>query len=154
MTPVKIPGGAVLRMPDVTWAEVLAWFAENDVDLDLCPPSRDVTITNTIDRWEALNGAVHLARFVSTPVTVPLPGHLQVAITRAVAGEQAGDLRTPDEWCAEYGVTVLDLGGWSDQSWHIPLPEDEFVHRTSQSRLRQAPPLAAALPRRHRLETA
>lgn len=140
MDPVKIPGGAEMRMPDVTWAEVLAWFAENGVDLDLCPPSRDVIITNTVDRWEALDArSAHLARFVSTPVTVPLPVHLQVAITRAVAGEAMGELRTPDEWCTAYGVTVVNPAGWADQSWHIPLTEDEFVHRTSLSQLAQIP---------------
>lgn len=146
MDPIKIPGGAELRMPDTTWAEVLAWFAENDVDLDLCPPSRDVVVTNTIDRWEALDArSAHLARFVSTPVTAPLPTHLQVALIRAVAGEELGDLRTADEWCAEYAVTVIDPTGWHDQSWHIPLTEAEFVQRTSMSRLRELPIPAALL---------
>lgn len=142
MDPIKIPGSAELRMPDVTWAEVLAWFAENGVDLDLCPASRDVIITNTVDRWEARDPrSAHVARYVSTPVTVPLPVHLQAALTRAVLGEEAGEMRTPDEWCAEYGVTVLDPSGWLDQSWHIPLTEDEFVRRTSLSRLAQIPTL-------------
>jgi hypothetical protein len=140
MDPVKIPGCAEMRMPDVTWAEVLAWFAENGVDLDLCPPSHDITVTNTIDRWQTRSEhAAGPARFVSTPVTVPLPEHLRAAIVRAVTGQQAGALRTPDEWCAQYGVRVLDPRGWRDQSWHIPLTEDEFVHRTSLSRLAQTP---------------
>lgn len=44
------------QMPDTTWAEILAWFEQNDVDLDRCPATRDVIITDTIDRWEILNG--------------------------------------------------------------------------------------------------
>ncbi|UVG35234.1 hypothetical protein SEA_CECE_228 [Microbacterium phage Cece] len=43
---------------------------------------------------------------------------------------EAEDRRTPDEWCAHYGIEVMDHDGWDrsnlDEDWAIPLTKDEF----------------------------
>lgn len=45
------------------------------------------------------------------------------------------DLRTPAEWCAEYGIAVLDPDGWRGaggreaEPWEEPVTLAEFAER-------------------------
>jgi len=44
--------------------------------------------------------------------------------------------RTPEEWCAAYGLTVLDPDGWrmpSAPAWTDPVGLAEFYHRAIES---------------------
>lgn len=46
-----------------------------------------------------------------------------------------GELRTPDEWCALYGLTIADPDGWRDRdapAWDQPIGLPEFWTRFTQ----------------------
>lgn len=86
-------------------------------------------------------GSARVVRFVSTPVTVPLPQHLRTAIEKAAAEVDLPDgMRTPVEWCAQYAVAVTNRIGWTDsKSWHDPIREEEFVTRCKAGDFHQIP---------------
>ena len=41
------------------------------------------------------------------------------------------DIKTPDQWCAEYGYKVLDPDGWRNEnaSWDEPIDRETFLRR-------------------------
>jgi len=41
------------------------------------------------------------------------------------------ELKTPDEWCAELGASVMDPDGWRDgtRDWSEPIDRAEFDRR-------------------------
>lgn len=43
------------------------------------------------------------------------------------------DVRTPDEWCKRFSVTVHGPDGWRGKSWDEPITEDEFWRRVAVS---------------------
>lgn len=60
----------------------------------------------------------------------PAPGSLS---RPAASGRKAAELKTPDQWCAAYGVTVLDPDGWRGardaKPWAEPVTVAEFFRR-------------------------
>jgi len=92
---------------------------------------------------EGHEGTARPVKFVSTPVTVPLPQHLRTAIEKAAAAKDLpGGLRTGPEWAAQCAITVVDPDGWRDPNglpWHHPISEDEFSRRASISTILPAP---------------
>lgn len=52
-------------------------------------------------------------------------------------------LRTPDEWCQELQLQVLDPDGWDRRNfaedWARPLTYDEFTDKLSVSTIRFLP---------------
>lgn len=51
----------------------------------------------------------------------------------------AGPLRTPDEWCAEYGLDIADPDGWrskGDPAWDEPIDLPDFWRRFGRSTAR------------------
>lgn len=45
-------------------------------------------------------------------------------------------LRTPDQWCTEHGIRVLDPDGWRHGDalpWDTPISLDEFFRRLAKS---------------------
>ena len=45
---------------------------------------------------------------------------------------RVSDLRTPDEWCAAYGIQIMDPDGWrgsKGRPWTDPIDVVEFQRR-------------------------
>lgn len=53
-------------------------------------------------------------------------------------GHRAPDLKTPEEWCIDLDVQVLDPDGWREdgQPWETPITEADFRKRLSISTIR------------------
>jgi hypothetical protein len=52
------------------------------------------------------------------------------------------EVRYPDEWEEETGITVIDPDGWrgaNGKSWYVPISRDEFMQRTMFSTLLRLP---------------
>ena len=59
------------------------------------------------------------------------------------AVEPQPDKRTPEQWCAEYGIDIADPDGWrntGDPAWDEPITLPDFLRRAARSTCRGLTP--------------